>query len=130
MSGLEQYTLLIPIINQAVDFLFDEVKNILKERRDNRTHQNLNSDIKSNSATTKTELRDKNIRKENLIGDEAEELKHCIEQIQQHRKNRRMLEDQIGKHGGLIFAPIYLRNQLDFTESEINNWAQKLKSVI
>ncbi len=57
MSGLEQYTLLIPIINQAVDFLFDEVKNILKERRDNRTRQNLNSNIRSNSATNKTELR-------------------------------------------------------------------------
>jgi hypothetical protein len=130
MTGIDQYTLLIPIINQAVDFLFDEVKNILKERRNNRSRTNINIDTISNVVTEKAELRDRIIKRDNLIGDESEELLHCIEQIKQYRLNRRMLEGQIGKHGGRITAPIYLRNQLEDAEIEIDQWSQKLKNLI
>ena len=130
MSGMDQYALLIPIVNQAVDFLFDEVKTILKERRDNRTRIGQESHPTSNAVTNKNELSGKVINRDNLIGDEAKELQHCIDQIKQYRRNRRLLEDQLGKVGGRTHASISLLNQLEDTESDIDKWSIRLKELI
>ncbi|HJS19277.1 MAG TPA: hypothetical protein VJ785_11060 [Anaerolineales bacterium] len=130
MSGMDQYALLLPIVNQAVDFLFDEVRTILKERRGSRARTSQEPHTTSNVVTNKNELSGKVINRDNLIGDEAKELQHCIDQIKQYRKNRRMLEEQIGKVGGRTHASISLLNQLEDTESEIDNWSKKLKELI
>ena len=127
MSNIDP--ILISIITNAVNFLFDEASKIFQERRTKRVIEK--STIKKNyeHPTDKSEILSLTPNKD-LIGDATEEIQHCISQIRLSRENKRKLERQISLHGGLNYSPIPLQNLLESTENDIENWCNKLRGII
>lgn len=122
----------VATLTKAVDFLFDQAGKIMKERREARKNRGEEEDVISESKNVEPEKEEvKQWKpKEVYLDDIRQEIENCLYQIHQHRINRRDLEKQISAYGGVIFAPIILRNQLRITEDEIKKWCQQLKGIV
>ena len=127
MSNIDP--ILVSIITNAVNFLFDEASKIFQERRTKRIIESQAIKKDFEPPTNKSEILALTPNKD-LIGDAAEEIQHYLSQIRLSRENKRKLEKQITLYGGLNYSPIYLQNLLESTENDIENWCNKLREII
>lgn len=124
----------LTVLIKAVDFLFDEAGKLLQELRQQRKSQldstkSPQDKMESRGATRKDEILS---RHPNLLSldETTKEINHCLSQIHQYSQNKRTLETQIALHGGLVFAPLPLQNQLQQTDDEIEKWCVQLKRIV
>lgn len=131
MTGLDSIAVVALI--KAVDFLFEQAGKLMDERREARIKRGESDDTPhiqaGTGATTKEEVlswQPKNI----YLKDIPQEVKHCLEMIEQYRKNKRYTDATIAQFGGFNLAPINVRNEAIVQDNEIKNWIQKLKDLV
>jgi len=131
MTALDPIT--ITALSKAVDFLFDQATKLMEERRESRKKRgdvNEQEELEhAKQLTPKTEVASWQ-PKSVYLKDIPREVKHCIEMIEQYRKNKRFTEESVSHYGGFKLSPISIRNELIKQEEEIKKWCQKLKDII
>jgi hypothetical protein len=118
----------IPILLKAVDFLFEEGKKILKERRERRkaeqdieitkpetTGKSLPSEVKvSDAIDTKEVAMSQRISESVWLNSEAK-IKHLMSLLEIHTRNYYLAKEQYAKWGSALVPPVIVNN---LTESE------------
>ena len=118
----------IPILLKAVDFLFEEGKKILQERRERRkaeqdvevtmpemTGKSLPSEVKvSDTIDTKEVAKSQKISESAWLNSEAK-IKHLMSLLEIHTKNYYLAKEQYAKWGSSLVPPIIVNN---LTEEE------------
>ncbi len=131
MASLEPIGL--AVLTKAVDFLFNEASKFMQERRERRSLEQNRISSKEADKTTGFTKREELLSwepNELFLQDTYLEIEHCLDQIQQYRKNRRMLEKQVAMYGGVVLAPIAVQNQLNNVERELESSCQKLRRLV
>jgi len=131
----------LPILMKAIDFVFEEGRKILEERRERR---------KSNEAASKSEDQEpvkepalpepetaKEIKQDLLTSkvDEIQwqnheaEVKHLVKLLETHTRNYHLASEQYAKWGSALVPPIIMHNLTD-AENSIAATLQKLEIVL
>ena len=135
-------TFSIPVLIKAVDFLFEEAKKILEERRERRktqqkatkpkpvhdapqiTIENKSSDIiQSKEAALKTPVI------EAVWLDTEEEIKHLVTLFEIHIRNYYLAKEQYAKWGSAL-VPLIILNTLVDEENAIAEITHKLQDTL
>ena len=120
MSSLDPIA--IAIIGKAVDFLFTQASKTLDKSREDKE---VETEKQPDNDQRKEEILKSLIGKIN-----AQEVEHCMKQIEQQTINKHKLEMEIATFGTEINAPVKLVNDLRNVEAQINNLIVKLKSLV
>lgn len=143
----------IPILLKAIDFLFDEGRKILDERRERR---------KANQAPAKTEVPAKNeekppqgekpppaeaiplqpeqiqaVKKDLLASridssawlNHEDEVQHLVRLLETYTRNYRLAQEQYAKWGDALVPPIIMHN-LTSAENSVAETIQRLETVL
>ncbi len=131
----------LPILMKAIDFVFEEGRKILEERRERR---------KTNEAAAKSEDQQpvkesalpepekaKEIKQdlltskvdENLWQNHEAEVKHLVKLLETHTRNYHLASEQYAKWGSALVPPIIMHNLTD-AENSIAATLQQLEIVL
>jgi hypothetical protein len=111
----------ISIIGKAIDFLFAQASKTLDKSRAKKEVE----------AEQQTNKKQKEEILQSLIGEiNAQEVEHCMAQIERYTRNKQKLEIQVATYGTEIDAPLKTVNQLRDIDTELDKWITKLKSLI
>jgi hypothetical protein len=137
----------IPILLKAIDFIFDEGRKILDERRERR---------KANQASSKTETPVKNEEKppqaevtsvhpeqspalkKDLLAtsidnnswlDHEDEVQHLVRLLETYTRNYHLAQEQYAKWGDALVPPIIVNN-LTSAENSVAETLQRLETVL
>lgn len=134
-------TIQIPILLKAIDFVFDEGRRILEERRERR---------KANDAPAKTEeteppkenvpLKPEQIQevKKDLLAskiddilwkDHEDEVQHLVRLLETYSRNYHLAKEQYAKWGDALVPPIIMHN-LASAENSMAETIQRLETVL
>jgi hypothetical protein len=127
----------LPILLKAIDFVFDEGRKILEERRERRK----NGDSISTPETQEpvkdvspAEIAEKNEIKQDLLSTKIDEpiwqdyegeVKHLVKLLETYSRNYRLASEQYAKWGSALVPPIIVHNM---TEAE-NAMIETLKQL-
>jgi len=118
-------TIQLPILLKAIDFVFDEGRKILEERRERRKlndHPSENDESDKReivAATSPTELQEKPDSKQDLITSRVDEvlwqnhedeIKHLVKLLEAYSKNYHLASEQYAKWGSALVPPIIVHN--------------------
>lgn len=131
----------LPILLKAVDFVFDEGRKILEERRERRK----NSDSASTSEIqepakeiTPAEIQEKNEIKQDLLASKIDEIlwqnhelevKHLVKLLETYSRNYHLASEQYAKWGSALVPPIIVHNMTEAENSMIDT-IQRLETVL
>ena len=125
-------TFAIPVLMKAVDFLFDEAKNILAERQATRQEAGRQAtappDIPLLDQDKESILRRK--VSEELARQQEQAIQSLLEEIEIYRRNYQRLKKRVALEGGLDFAPVSVANQLQAQEDAILETSQRLAAIV
>jgi len=132
----------LPILLKAIDFVFDEGRKILEERRERRklNDHSVESDTPANVVVTTTaaELQEKTDSKQELITSRVddilwqnheEEVKHLVRLLETYSKNYHIASEQYAKWGSALVPPIIVHNMEDAEASMIKT-IQQLEIIL
>lgn len=137
-------TVSIPILLKAVEFLFDEGKKILEERRERRKAQNTpveekieSSSLKKSSSeeTTKTEvIKSKEVAitmpiPESAWTESEAKVKHLMALLDIYTKNYYLAKEAYAKWGSALVPPIVIHN-LSEAEDGVAKTTYELQSIL
>ncbi len=131
-------TVSIPILLKAVDFLFEEGKKILKERRERQkaeqdveitkpetTGKSLPNEVKvSDAIDTKEVAMSQRISESVWLNSEAK-IKHLMSLLEIHTRNYYLAKEQYAKWGSALVPPVIVNN---LTEAE-DAMAETMKAL-
>ena len=125
LGGAMLDTIQLPILLKAIDFVFDEGRKILEERRERRKlndHPSENDESDKReivAATSPTELQEKPDSKQDLITSRVDEvlwqnhedeIKHLVKLLEAYSKNYHLASEQYAKWGSALVPPIIVHN--------------------
>jgi HEAT repeat protein len=122
----------IPILTKAIDFLFDETKKILEERRDARK-------IKGSDAAPPPNIPLLNQNKDDVLRETVSEkdfkslspnIEDSILEVETYQRNLQNIRKTIASQGGIVNADIRWRNQLKENEDGLLEASQRLAQLI
>lgn len=133
----------LPILLKAIDFVFDEGRKILEERRERRK---MNESAPAESETPEPEAKEvvplepekaNEIRQElstskidELLWKNHEaEVQHLVRLLETYSRNYQLAKEQYAKWGSALVPPIILHNMTEAEDSVINTMKQ-LESVL
>lgn len=123
----------LTILQKAVDFLFDQARKLMEDRRESRKKmgeavedKSVQKDIKETKKDELGSLKPIPIRLQSVYHD----IEHCMEQIEGYQRNRRDLERRVMKDGGFDRTQSSVRNELRDVDDEIKKYCQKLKKLV
>jgi len=133
----------LPILLKAIDFVFDEGRKILEERRERRK---MNESAPAESETPESEAKEivplepekaNEIRQElstskidELLWKNHEaEVQHLVRLLETYSRNYQLAKEQYAKWGSALVPPIILHNMTEAEDSVINTMKQ-LESVL
>lgn len=131
----------LPILLKAIDFVFDEGRKILEERRERRKLQDASpkNDIPEVVKEIKLpELEIEKPNKQNLLAakvDEIlwqaheEEVKHLVRLLETYSRNYHLAKEQYAKWGSALVPPIIVNNMSDAENSMIEAM-EKLQNIL
>lgn len=131
----------LPILLKAIDFVFDEGRKILEERRERRKLQDNSpkNDIPEVVKEIKLpELEIEKPNKQNLLAakvDETlwqnheEEVKHLVRLLETYSRNYHLAKEQYAKWGSALVPPIIVNNMIDAENSMIEAM-EKLQNIL
>ncbi|MCC6300088.1 MAG: hypothetical protein IT314_12375 [Anaerolineales bacterium] len=131
----------LPILLKAIDFLFEEGRKILEERRERR---------KANDAPAKSEEKPpaaepavpvseaKTESKQDLLSAKVDEIlwknheaeiQHLVRLLETHSKNYQIAKEQYAKWGSALVPPIIVHNMTE-AENSMLETIKKLEGVL
>jgi hypothetical protein len=131
----------LPILLKAIDFVFDEGRKILEERRERRKqndHPSESDEREITTVTSPTELQEKTDFKQDLITsrvDEVlwqnhkEEIKHLVRLLETYSKNYHLTSEQYAKWGSALVPPIIVHNMED-AETSMLKTIKQLETIL
>ena len=131
----------LPILLKAIDFVFDEGRKILEERRERRKLQDASpkNDIPEVVKEIKlSELEIEKPNKQNLLAakvdeilwqDHEEEVKHLVRLLETYSRNYHLAKEQYAKWGSALVPPIIVNNMSDAENSMIEAM-EKLQNIL
>jgi hypothetical protein len=125
----------IPILLKAVDFVFEEGRKILEERRERRKNDNSSKSevpepegtdpaVVQKQAEVKQDLLASKID-ENLWQNHEQEVQHLVRLLETYSRNYYIAREQYAKWGSALVPPIIMHN---LTEAE-NSMVGTLKQL-
>jgi hypothetical protein len=131
----------LPILLKAIDFIFEEGRKILDERRERRKADAASEEVKSpepveeaapaeeqEQAKVKQELISSKID-ELLWQKYEEEVKHLVKLLEKHTKNYYILREQAAQWGSALVPPVIML-QIEEKENSIIETRQQLENVL
>jgi len=126
----------LPILLKAIDFVFEEGRKILEERRERRkTNDNpensKNQELPEESAAL--ELKEQSEIKQDLLASKIDEIlwqnhelevKHLVRLLETHSRNYHLATEQYAKWGSALVPPIIVHNMTDAENSMIETIKQ------
>ncbi|HXQ36454.1 MAG TPA: hypothetical protein VN843_20745 [Anaerolineales bacterium] len=131
----------IPILLKAIDFVFDEGRKILDERRERRKANETPQDSKSQEPAGETappEMQEQAEVKQDLIASKIDEIlwqkheedvKHLVKLLEKHTKNYYILKEQSAQWGSALVPPVIML-QLEEKENAIIETRKQLEIVL
>jgi len=126
----------LPILLKAIDFVFEEGRKILTERRERRK-LNDNAPESENQELTKVisprELEKESEFKQDLLSSKIDELlwqnheaevKHLVRLLETHSRNYHLASEQYAKWGSALVPPIIMHNMTDAENSMLETIKQ------
>ena len=130
----------IPILLKAIDFIFDEGRKILEERRERRKMSAASSTTEPISEPEPapepgpTEIQEPNQAKQVLLTSKIDEIlwkdhelevQHLVRMLETYSRNYHLASEQFAKWGSALVPPIIVHNM---TEAE-NSMVETLKKL-
>ena len=130
----------IPILLKAIDFIFDEGRKILEERRERRKMSAASSTTEPISEPEPapepgpSEIQEPNQAKQDLLTsrineilwkDHELEVQHLVRMLETYSRNYHIASEQFAKWGSALVPPIIVHNM---TEAE-NSMVETLKKL-
>ena len=138
----------IPILLKAIDFLFDEGRKILEERRERRkadeappvsaepepvkvtppVEESPKGEEIQKEETNKQELLTSKVD-ERSWQDNEEEVQHLVRLLETYSRNYHLAKEQYAKWGSALVPPIILHNLTEAEDSMLKT-TQRLESIL
>ncbi len=131
----------LPILLKAIDFIFDEGRKILEERRERRKAEAAPQETQNpepaaeappveeqEPAEVKQELVSSKID-EIVWKDHEAEVKHLVKLLETYSHNYHLAKEQYAKWGSALVPPIILHNMTE-AENSMLETIQKLEGVL
>ena len=126
----------LPILLKAIDFVFDEGRKILEERRERRkindnSEAGKKQEPEKESAPPEPEM-EKEI-KQDLLGSKIDEIRwqnhelevqHLVRLLETYSRNYQLAREQYAKWGSALVPPIIVNNMQDAENSMIETIKQ------
>lgn len=133
----------LPILLKAVDFVFDEGRKILEERRERRKADAASQDVKGQEQEPAKEAAPAEVQeqakvKQELVSskideivwkDHETEVKHLVKLLETYSHNYHLAREQYAKWGSALVPPIILHNMTE-AENSMLETIKKLESVL
>ena len=131
----------LPILLKAIDFIFDEGRKILEERRERRKADAASQDGKSQEPAEEpalVEAQEQAEAKQDLLSskideivwkDHETEVKHLVRLLETYSHNYHLSREQYAKWGSALVPPIILHNMTE-AENSMLETIKKLESVL
>ena len=131
----------LPVLMKAVDFLFEEGRKILEERRERRKAQNAPAPVEEKEpaaepAVPATEAKDES--KQGLLSakvDETQwkgrerEVQHLVRLLETYSRNYHLAKEQYAKWGSALVPPIVAHNLCEAEDAVIET-SKQLEAVL
>jgi hypothetical protein len=131
----------LPILLKAIDFVFDEGRKILEERRQRRKTDDASPEIVEQEPAKEIALPEPEKEKESkqdliaskidelLWQNHEEEVQHLVRLLETYSRNYHLAREQYAKWGSALVPPIIMHNMTDAENSMISTINQ-LKVVL
>src|SRR5688572_7628257 len=131
----------IPILLKAIDFVFDEGRKILEERRERRKMSApvQNSETPEPAAeVTPEKVQERNESKQDLLTSKIDEIlwksheqevQHLVRLLETYSRNYHLASEQYAKWGDALVPPIILHN-MTAAENSMAETLKKLEAVL
>ena len=131
----------LPILLKAIDFIFDEGRKILDERRERRKANEASPDGKSQESaeeTAPTDTQEQAEIKQDLLASKIDEIvwkdhegevRHLVKLLETYSHNYHLSREQYAKWGSALVPPIILHNMTE-AENSMLETIKKLESVM
>jgi len=136
-------TIQIPLLLKAIDFVFEEGRKILEERRERRK-----MDAPAQTTETETpeppaeitpaETQERNEIKQNLLNSKIDEIlwknheletQHLVKLLETYSRNYHIASEQYAKWGSALVPPIIVHNMTEAENSMVTT-IKKLEDVL
>jgi len=130
----------IPILLKAVDFVFEEGRKILEERRERRKMndnssksevpetEEINPVVVQKQAEVRQDLLASKID-ENIWQNHEQEVQHLVRLLETYSRNYHIAKEQYAKWGSALVPPIIMHNLTEAENSMIGT-IKKLEAVL
>jgi len=134
-------TIQIPILLKAIDFVFDEGRKLLEERRERRKTEALaqnNAVPDPEPEITPAEVQKRDEIKQDLLKSRVDEIlwqnheleaKHLVKLLETYSRNYHLASEQYAKWGSALVPPIILHN-MNEAENSMMETIKKLEEVL
>ena len=132
----------IPLLLKAIDFVFDEGRKILSERRERRLAETTASKAEETKAEEKEiiplEPEKAAEVKKDLIASKIDELlwqsneaevKHLVNLLETYSRNYQIAKEQYAKWGSALVPPIIVHNMTE-AENSVVDTLKKLETIL
>ena len=131
----------LPILLKAIDFVFDEGRKILEERRERRKTSD-STPTSENQEPAKeiapVQVQENNEIKQDLITSKIDEIlwqnheleiQHLVKLLETYSRNYHLTKEQYAKWGSALVPPIIVHNMTEAENSMIDT-IQRLETVL
>ena len=132
----------LPILMKAIDFVFDEGRKILEERRERRKRNDHPSESESHEPVkeeiTPFMLEREGVVKQDLLTSKIDELpwqnneeevKHLVRLLETHSRNYHIASEQYAKWGSELVPPIIVHRMTD-AENSVLETVKRLEIIL
>jgi hypothetical protein len=131
----------LPILLKAIDFVFDEGRKILEERRERRKTSDpapISENQEPAKETTPAAMQEKNELKQDLLASKIDEIlwqnheleiQHLVRLLEKHTKNYYILKEQAAQWGSALVPPVIML-QIEERENLILETKKQLEIVL
>ncbi len=134
-------TIQIPILLKAIDFVFDEGRRILEERRERRRANDVPAEVEeSEPQKENVPLKPEQVQevKKDLLAsriddilwkNHEDEVQHLVRLLETYSRNYHLAKEQYAKWGDALVPPIIVHN-LASAENSMVETIQRLETVL
>jgi len=132
-------TIQIPILLKAIDFVFDEGRKILEERRERRKKDAQNSGTPEPAAEIPpAETQERGEIKQDLLASKIDEIlwmnheqevQHLVRLLETYSRNYHLASEQYARWGSALVPPIIVHNMTEAENSMVET-IKKLQDVL
>jgi hypothetical protein len=131
----------LPILLKAIDFVFDEGRKILEERRERRKNSDsapTGENQEPAKESTPAEIEVKSETKQDLLASKIDEIlwqnhelevQHLVKMLEKHTKNYYILKEQAAQWGSALVPPVIML-QIEERQNSILETRKQLEIVL